>query len=131
MSTTSEADVRRELLVADDARYAAMIAGDLAALQQMLAEELLYCHSSGQVDTRASYLSTLASGAVKYLEAQRFDEIVHPIGAVAIMCGMHRLRVLVGGQERVLHNRFTTTWLQREGRWLLLSWASTPVPAPA
>jgi hypothetical protein len=44
------------------------------------------------------------------------------------MCGFHRLRVRLQGEEKMLHNRFTTTWLHHEGRWLLLSWASTPVP---
>lgn len=124
-------NTKQELLAADDARYAAMIDGNFAALKDMLAEELLYCHSSGQVDTRASYLAALESGGVRYLDVQRFDELVHPVGSVALMSGLHRLRVLVGEQEKVLHNRFTTTWLLRDGRWVLLSWASTPVPAPA
>lgn len=123
-------DTRTEILVADDARYTAMIDGDFTALQEILAEELLYGHSSGQVDTRESYLSALEGGAVKYLEAQRSDETVRQVGTVALMTGLHRLRVQVGGQEKVLHNRFMTTWLQRSGRWQLLSWASTPVPAP-
>lgn len=117
------------ILEADDARYAAMIRGDTGALQDMLAEQLLYSHSSGQVDTQASYLAALQSGAVQYLEVHRFDELVHMIGSVAVMCGAHRLRVLVGGQERTLNNRFTTTWLLQAGRWRLLSWASIPVPA--
>ena len=123
-------DPRTEILATDDARYTAMIEGDFTALQEILAEELLYGHSSGQVDTRESYLNSLQGGAVKYLEAQRSDETVRQVGTVALMTGLHRLRVQVGGQEKVLHNRFMTTWLQRGGRWQLLSWASTPVPAP-
>lgn len=123
-------DTRTEILAADDARYTAMIEGDFATLQKILAEEVLYGHSSGQVDTRESYLKALQGGAVKYLEAQRSDETIRQVGTVALMTGLHRLRVQVGGQERVLHNRFMTTWLQRSDRWQLLSWASTPVPAP-
>ncbi len=130
MSDATTAAVQA-ILEADDARYAAMIRADIPALERMLAEELLYCHSSGQVDTHTSYLAALRSGAVQYLEARRFDELVNVIGPVAVMCGTHQLRVLVGGQERMLNNRFTTTWLLQAGRWRLLSWASIPVPAPA
>lgn len=122
--------LKQALLAADDARYAAMIEGNFAALESLLADELLYCHSSGQVDTRASYLAALQTGHVKYVEFQRFDEIVRPVGTVALLSGLHRLQVLVQGEEKVLHNRFTTTWLLRDARWVLLSWASTPVPAP-
>ncbi|MCW5658648.1 MAG: nuclear transport factor 2 family protein [Burkholderiaceae bacterium] len=122
--------VKSQLLTADDARYAAMIAGDLASLERMLAPQLLYCHSSGHVDTRESYLAALESGRIQYLGVHRYDEIVHPVDGVALMCGFHHLRVRLEGEEKTLHNRFTTTWLHDEGRWLLLAWASTPVPAP-
>lgn len=124
-------DTRTAILAADDARYAAMIEGDFTALEEILADELLYGHSSGQVDTRESYLNALRGGAVKYLEVQRSVETVSEVGPVALMTGLHRLRVQVGGQERVLHNRFMTTWVQRGGSWLLLSWASTPLSASA
>src|SRR5262245_21976934 len=44
----------REILALEDKRYAAMCGGDFAALEAMLHDELLYTHSSGLTDTKAT-----------------------------------------------------------------------------
>ncbi|MCP5264320.1 MAG: DUF4440 domain-containing protein [Rhodoferax sp.] len=118
---------RRRILAADDARYAAMLAGDLDTLADLLADELMYCHSTADVETRPQYLASLASGRVKYRSARRMGEAIHLLPGLALMTGLSVVQAEVGGIERELRNRFTTTWIQRGGRWQLLSWASTPL----
>jgi hypothetical protein len=125
--STAARGAQQAILAADDARYAAMIAADARALRKLLAPELVYCHSSGSVDTRDSYLASLEGGAVKYLEVRRFAEAFQVLPEVGVMTGFHRVVVRFEGGERVLQNRFTTTWLPRNGGWVLLVWASTPV----
>jgi|SRR6201987_4713585 hypothetical protein len=51
----------KEILALEDKRYAAMCDGDFAALEAMLHEELLYTHSSGLTDTKATWLASLRS----------------------------------------------------------------------
>ena len=45
----------KEILALEDKRYAAMCDGDFAALEAMLHDELLYTHSSGLTDTKATW----------------------------------------------------------------------------
>jgi hypothetical protein len=47
----------KEILALEDRRYAAMCGGDFAALEAMLHDELLYTHSSGLTDTKATWSS--------------------------------------------------------------------------
>ena len=52
----------KEILDLEDKRYAAMCGGDFAALERMLHDELLYTHSSGLTETKATWLASLRSG---------------------------------------------------------------------
>src|SRR5262245_12222345 len=45
----------KEILALEDKRYAAMCDGDFAALEPMLHDELLYTHTSGLTDTKATW----------------------------------------------------------------------------
>ena len=63
----------KEILALEDKRYAAMCGGDFAALEAMLHDELLYTHSSGLTDTKATWLASLRSGKTKYKSAACSD----------------------------------------------------------
>ena len=63
-------DARRAVQSADDARIAAMSSPDRSQLAASFSDELRYAHSTGAVDTKASFIDTLSSGKTKYL---RFD----------------------------------------------------------
>ena len=51
---------------AEQQRFAALTAQDLAALDPLLADELLYCHSNGQVENKQQFLETIRSGRIRY-----------------------------------------------------------------
>ena len=59
----------KQILDLEDQRFAAMVARDFAALEKMTHDELLYTHSSGVTDTKASWLESMKSGKVKYKSA--------------------------------------------------------------
>jgi integrase len=65
----------KEILALEDKRYAAMCGGDFAALEAMLHDELLYTHSSGLTDTKATWLASLRSGKTKYKSATCSDRL--------------------------------------------------------
>lgn len=117
-----------ELDRADQARYRAMIDGDLDALDRLLHEGLSYTHSSALQDGKAAYLESLRSGQVRYLDAD-VQEVVRQLhGDMAVMQGKALLRAIVDGVERTLDNRFLSVWKRDGGGWRMLAWASTPIP---
>ncbi len=46
----------KDILDLEDKRFGAMIKGDFKALDAMVHEQLLYTHSSGNTDTKLSWL---------------------------------------------------------------------------
>jgi len=56
------------LNAAADARVAALVAGDVAALGAILSDDLHYVHSNGVADTKEAFLANLVSGKTKYVE---------------------------------------------------------------
>ena len=55
----------------EDRRYRAMIAADAAALDELLADTLIYTHSNATSDTKASYLAGVRNGKWKYRSIER------------------------------------------------------------
>jgi uncharacterized protein (TIGR02246 family) len=63
----------------------AVMARDYAALGRLYADDLIYAHSSGVVDTKAQYLEKLRSGRQSYkaMEAKKITVRLHGTSAVS------------------------------------------------
>jgi len=118
-------DARQEILAADDRRFAAMVQGDQAALDGLLADDLTYTHSSGQLETKTQFLESLRSGKLRYLSAEPADREVRLYGDVAVVTGRATVKASMDGKELLLPLRFTEVWVKRGGAWKLAAWQST------
>ena len=63
---TAREDVVDRIRALEDRRYQAMTDGDVVALEELFAADLVYTHSDAKTDTRQSYLDKLANGYFKY-----------------------------------------------------------------
>ncbi len=113
----------------EDRRYAAMIAGDAPALEDLLADDLRYTHSNAVVDTKASLMGLLASGKLTYRAARPVIDDVFIYGDAALVVGSVELDVTAGGADRTVRVRYTNLWVNTDGRWRFAAWQSTPQPA--
>lgn len=119
--------IQEQVLDADKRRYDAMIGQDFDILAEILDDELIYSHSKGTMDDKASFLAALQSGKFRFKLSEREAMPVRVYGDVAILNGRVRLTVDVGGTEHVAHNAFVTVWVLRTGRWRLVHWQATAV----
>ncbi|HZF10863.1 MAG TPA: nuclear transport factor 2 family protein [Thermoanaerobaculia bacterium] len=112
-------------------RFATMVKGDTAVLERVLGDDLTYTHSTGAVDTKASFLASLQSGKLRYL-ALKPDGVEARVyaGAAAVVTGRIEMRVVSDGKEVTFPARFTSVYAKRHGRWLLVAWQSTRLPQP-
>jgi len=126
-----QSDAERRLYQADDERCRAMLANDLDALARVLADDVIYTHSSAVVDTKEQYLQSLREGSTRYLAARRESAQVRLYGPMAIMHGHVIMQIESHGKKKDLNNLFQSVWAERDGQWLLVSWASTVIPPAA
>lgn len=121
----------QSIVACDDARYAAMIGGDLPGLAMLLADGLTYTHSTGVTETKAQYLQALRSGRVRYLQMDR--QVAHFLAfpGCAVMQGQVGVHAQVDGRTLRSQALFTSTWVGRDGSWQMAAWAATPAAAPA
>lgn len=113
----------------EDARYAAQMNDDFAAMAKLFADDLVYIHSSAAVDDKASYIDSMKSGNVKYKVMRRSDVTVRTLGCVAILTGLGNFDVTVKGKDLTVELRFTSTWIKRDGAPQFVSWQATRTPA--
>lgn len=120
-----------DVQAAEDQRWAAQLAGDTAALEKLLAEELSYTHSNGLVDTKASFVDAVANKVFDYRSAERTDVAIEVIGDLGMVTGRVAMHVVAGTREVHLDSRYSAIWVRRDGRWQFVCWQSTPIPAAA
>lgn len=119
----------KEILGLEDRRLSLMVARDFAALEKMVHEELLYTHSSGLTDTKATWLDSMKSGKVKYKSADCSERQVRFFGDVALVRGKAAIEAEIGGQPRSLRLLFLNAWVRTPQGWKFAAWQSCPQPA--
>jgi hypothetical protein len=117
---------------ADDARIAAMVSADPAKLAAAFSDELLYVHSSGKPDTKASFMESLTSGRSKYnavkYEQREFREVAP---GLVLMNGRCRVTLGKAAPFTELHLSFLAAYRLEKGAWKFLAWQSCKMPEPA
>ena len=125
MSNDAKAVIRK----LEDRRYAAMCEADAVALDELLADSLVYTHSNGAADSKSSYLAGVRAKKWQYRKIERPVEEVQAHGDCAIVTGQVRIDILIDGVPRILNSRFTNVWVKGPKGWQMAAWQSTPVPA--
>ncbi|MBV9220664.1 MAG: nuclear transport factor 2 family protein [Methylobacteriaceae bacterium] len=117
-----------EALKAEDARYAAQTSGDFAALEKLFGDDLVYVHSSGRVDNKASYIEVQKSKSIVYRAMRRSNVAVRIYGCIAIISGTGNFDVTGNGKDSSVELLFQSIWAKREAGVQFVSWESTPAP---
>jgi hypothetical protein len=113
----------------EDRRYAAMVGADLGALDELLSDDVLYAHSNASVDSKASYLELLRTGALAYKALEHTTEAVILRPGVTIVSGTMSGSIQMHGTAKTLNSRVAAVWVLDDGRWRLAAFQPTPIPA--
>jgi uncharacterized protein (TIGR02246 family) len=121
--------IETEVLRLDALRIEALLKNDVKALEQLYADELVYVHSGGKVDTKKAYLASLAAGNLTYVSL-RYDPPARVTVAgrdTAVVTGkaIIEAKTKSGAMNRVLTT--TTVYVRMGGQWRIISYQGTPV----
>lgn len=116
------ADAVRQL---EKRRFEAQQTKDANALREILADDLVYTHSNGLQDGKASFIESITSGRQVYQSTEISGDTVRFYGSdLAIVTGQMKTTAVVNGQTNNLRLRYTDVYARRNGRWQMVAWQS-------
>lgn len=115
----------REVIDADDKRYAAMVSQDWPLLRGLLHDDLVYTHSNGDRDSKESYLEKVTTGRPVYLGVDMKERFVAAWDRVALLHGRAGIHCVARGNKLLIDLLYQSVWVRSENSWQMLGWSST------
>jgi ketosteroid isomerase-like protein len=115
--------VDAEIAALEEEIRAAQLAGDVAALDRLISDDLLFAGPDGQLATKAQDLEAYRSGIVRFRAHERHELVVRRVGPdVAVTSLRARLAVEVHGKLVEGIFRYTRVWAREDGgRWRVVA----------
>jgi hypothetical protein len=112
----------------DKKRMDAMAQKDIAALNALIDDSLVYTHSSARLDTKQSLIGNMESGSTVYTSVAPSDVKAQDLGDTVVLTGSCRISVMANGRPNSFGVRFTDVWANKGGQWRMVAWQSTRLP---
>jgi ketosteroid isomerase-like protein len=105
----------------------ALLKSDVAALDKIYDDSLIYTHSSGGVDNKAVYVGNIKSGATKYESMKRDDIKVNVYGDTALVTCHWEVHVMSRGNKIDTNARYIHVYVKRKDGWKMVAHQATRI----
>ena len=112
----------------EDARYAAMVNKDIETLDRLLDDKLIYMHSTGLADTKASYIDGLRTGVWDYQGVERAEQRIQVDGDIVLVFCKMSIWLITRGVFKAFDSRVLAVWVRKPDGWRLLAVQSGAIP---
>jgi ketosteroid isomerase-like protein len=121
-----------DVTAAEQALYGAMIAQDFAELDALLADDVIYIHSTAVAENKAGYLAGVRNGLYDYGAIKSRQVSVRLCGDVAIQTGTVEMLVAARGAVKApITLLFTLVWRREHQGWRLWQRQATRTSGPS
>lgn len=99
----------------------AMISGDRTSLETIAADDLSYGHSSGNIENKAAFVESIASGKSDFVNMDLQEQTIKVSGKTAFV--RHKLfaDIFDGGKEGKIKLGVLLVFQKQNGEWKLLA----------
>jgi ketosteroid isomerase-like protein len=125
---SAAADLDAEINALEEARYAALLAGDSHAFANLLGEDFFYNTATGLTLTKDQYVTQIRTGDVKVRAVRREPAKVFAYGDLALITGVSHVDVTVNGEDKTLDSRYLHVWARQSTGWKLVARQATSLP---
>ena len=112
----------------DKKRMTAMAEKDVATLNAIIADDLIYTHSSARTDTKQTLVGAMQSGSTVYTSVVPSDVVAQDLGDSVVLTGVAAISVISGGKPNSFRVRFIDVYAKRAKGWQMVTWQSTKLP---
>lgn len=123
-----QSDVKTTVESLERKRFEAQVNKDYAFLEKVFADDLLYVHSNGKTDTKATYINSIKEGKSNYAKIDVEEIIVRSYSnqKTAVVNGIVNItQAPVDGKSNMLHLRYTVVYVKNKDKgWQLVTWQS-------
>src|SRR5271169_5406213 len=112
----------------DKQRMDAMAKKDLAALNTLISDDLVYTHSSARLDTKQSLIGNMEAGSTVYTSVVPSNVKAQDLGDTVVLTGECKISVNANGRPNSFGVRFTDVYANKGGKWQMVTWQSTKLP---
>ena len=111
------------------ALYQAMLAHDIPALDALLADDVVYVHSTGLAETKTEFLNGVRDGLYEYERVRPETQRIEQSGDIAMV---YTTLDFIGGARGKPHppTRLITTlvWRREHAKWRMIVRQATRIP---
>lgn len=112
------------LVAADTARYQAMVSRDVKALNLLLADELVYIHSSSTRQSKSEHLGDIERmGPYRRIDAK--EQVPYVYGDTGLIQGV---AMFTTAAEVPFTLRYTSVYVKRQRRWQMVAFSCSRIP---
>ena len=122
--SAAAADARKAI----DAFIAAVRKNDIATVSSFLADDLVYTHSTGIVESKQEYLAKLKSGDQKYAGIELINPKIRTYGDAAVLNTQTRMTGATKGVPFDNTLFLMQVWVKQGGSWKLAAHQTTRKP---
>jgi ketosteroid isomerase-like protein len=127
IAAVDDANLKDEVIKAEEARNQALPHGDVAALDRIYADDLIYTNATGALLTKAKHLADLKARTLNFRSFKHDDVQVTVHGNTGIVTGISTSAVDYKGTVSSSPRRFVNVYSKQDGRWLCVAHMETPV----
>lgn len=126
-SWASDQKTEEQLKKYETDRAAAVVKGDIAAVEKGTAEDYTFVNSNGQIMDKSQLLSAMKSGDLKLTSDEVSDVKVRIYGNTAVITGKTDVKGTIGGKDASGQDLFTRVLVKKSGAWQTVALQQTKI----
>jgi hypothetical protein len=112
----------------EHSRQHATVSVDEGALSAILADDMVYIHSTGLAQSKGDFLGMLSRGDIRYV-AFRVESVSYRVyGSTVVGTGVQAIDLVSSGKPFVSRSRYVVVYVPVQGAYQLVSYQSTSMP---
>jgi ketosteroid isomerase-like protein len=127
-AAVGDTNLKDEILKVEEVRNQALQHGDVAALDRLYSDDVVYTNATGAFLTKAQHLADLKARTLNFKSFKHSDVEVHVHGTTGIVSGLSTSAVDYKGTVSSSPRRFLNVYVQENGRWLCVAHFETELP---